>query len=107
MLMTSTPRPVIAARFHRGLAAAIVRMVERVTRDAPDTGIGTVALSGGVFQNRVLLEQVQTRLQTMGFGVLTHRQLPAGDGGLALGQAVIAAAQLHETGQSEESRSCA
>ena len=106
-LMTSTPRPVIAARFHRGLAAAIVRMVERVTRDAPDTGIGTVALSGGVFQNRVLLEQVQTRLQTMGFGVLTHRQLPAGDGGLALGQAVIAAAQLHETGQSEESRSCA
>jgi hydrogenase maturation protein HypF len=80
----------IAARFHAGLANAIAEACQRV-RTA--WGLNTVALSGGVFQNRVLLEQVVTRLERSGFTVLEHRRLPANDGGLALGQAAIAAAR--------------
>jgi hydrogenase maturation protein HypF len=107
-LVLSTPLPVMAARFHRGLAAAVVRMVERVAGGAADTArVGTVALSGGVFQNRILLEQVQIRLERAGFRVLTHRLLPAGDGGLALGQAVIAAARLRAAGVRDASGPCA
>ena len=52
-----------------------------------------VALSGGVFQNRVLLEEVVARLESGGRHVLCPRQVPANDGGLALGQAVVAAAR--------------
>jgi len=50
-------------------------------------------LSGGVFQNRILLEQVAGRLGAAGLRVLSHRQVPANDGGLSLGQAVVAAAR--------------
>lgn len=94
-LILGTPVPVIAARFHKGLAIVIARMVEKLSRHAGDEEpIMTVALSGGVFQNRVLFEQVVMRLEERGFRVLTHRQVPANDGGLALGQAIIAAAQV-------------
>ena len=55
--------------------------------------VSTVALSGGVLQNRVLLEQLVGRLEALGLRVLAHAQVPANDGGLALGQAVIAAAR--------------
>jgi hydrogenase maturation protein HypF len=57
-------------------------------------GCGTVALSGGVFQNRLVLEGMLRRLAGEGFTVLAQRQLPANDGGIALGQAVIASAAL-------------
>jgi hydrogenase maturation protein HypF len=82
-------RPVIAARFHHGVA----RLIEdgcRVARDR--TGLGTVALSGGVFQNQLLLAQTVRRLEAGGFEVLTHAQVPCNDGGISLGQAVIAGA---------------
>lgn len=93
-VVLGTPVPVIAARFHKGLAAVIVRMIEKLSQyESGDDPVTTVALSGGVFQNRVLFEQVKTRLDSMGFQVLTHRLVPCNDGGLALGQAVIAAAQ--------------
>jgi hydrogenase maturation protein HypF len=87
-IVADTPVPVIAARFHAGLAIAIARMVAalRVT--------GRVALSGGVFQNRLLLEQVMRHLTAQGLEVLTHRSVPANDGGLALGQAAVAAARM-------------
>ena len=62
--------------------------------DAAGARFGTVALSGGCFQNRVLFEDVLRRLEAEGFAVLTHAQVPANDGGLALGQAAIAAAHL-------------
>jgi hydrogenase maturation protein HypF len=80
----------IAARFHHGVA----RLIEdgcTVIRDRE--GLSTVALSGGVFQNLLLLSETVARLEGRGFRVLTHRQVPGNDGGISLGQAVIAAAQ--------------
>lgn len=93
-LILGAPVGVISARFHKGLAIIIARMADKLSRhESPDESIKTVALSGGVFQNRLLLEQVVTRLQAQGFTVLTHSSVPANDGGLALGQAVVAAAR--------------
>jgi hydrogenase maturation protein HypF len=93
-LIADTPVPVIAARFHKGLAAVIVRMVDKLRQRDTDTApVTTVALSGGVLQNRVLLEQLISRLEALDLRVLTHAQVPANDGGLALGQGVIAAAR--------------
>jgi len=93
-LILGTPPPVIAARFHKGLAIAIARMVEKLGRcEGGKDSVRVVALSGGVFQNRVLLEQVSARVRAAGFHVLAHRQVPTNDGGLALGQAAVAAAR--------------
>lgn len=58
------------------------------------TGLKTVALSGGVFQNRLLLEQLVSRLEEMAFQVYTNRRVPPNDGGISLGQAAVAAARL-------------
>ena len=93
-LQRTVPLPLIAARFHKGLAIGLVDTVLALGRQYPAarTG-GTVALSGGVFQNRALLEQVATRLGQRGYRVITHHQTPFNDGGLALGQAVVAAAR--------------
>jgi hydrogenase maturation protein HypF len=90
-IASGTPAEVMALRFHTGLAQGITDIVKALRVKAP------VALSGGVFQNRLLLEQVMDRLQATGHKVLTHRTVPANDGGLALGQAVIAAAQMLES----------
>jgi hydrogenase maturation protein HypF len=57
---------------------------------ANETGITQVALSGGVFQNRLLLRRAVDLLESSGFQVFTHRQVPCNDGGISLGQAVIA-----------------
>jgi len=93
-LAASTPCEVMAGRFHRGLAQAIVRMVLRLSRPEGKTPLtDTIVLSGGVFQNTLLLDQVWTRLQAEGYRVLTHAETPANDGGIALGQALIAAAK--------------
>jgi hydrogenase maturation protein HypF len=78
----------IAARFHAGLADAVARLAIQL---ALDRAIGTVALSGGVFQNKILLEGIADRLRRGGLRVLCHRQVPANDGGISLGQAAIAA----------------
>ena len=80
---------IISERFHKGLAVAISRMARKLSRQQQ---IETVALSGGVFQNATLFTLVEQLLQREGLRVLTHRRVPANDGGLALGQAVIAAA---------------
>ncbi len=93
-LQQQIPQQVIAAKFHKGLANAIVEMVKYLSQE---NLISQVALTGGVFQNSILLQQVTKRLETLGIKVLTHSLVPANDGGLSLGQAVIAAAQLiHE-----------
>jgi hydrogenase maturation protein HypF len=82
--------PVIAARFHNGVAAAITTVCARL-RD--QTGVGVVALSGGVFQNLLLTDRVVAALTGAGFGVLVHSRVPCNDGGISLGQAVVAAAR--------------
>jgi hydrogenase maturation protein HypF len=81
----------IAAHFHDGLAAALAAMAGELHARMP-ARFGAIALSGGVFQNRVLLERLLARLAASGLPVLTHRHVPCHDGGLALGQAVVAAA---------------
>ncbi|MGI8333091.1 carbamoyltransferase HypF [Actinomadura scrupuli] len=86
-LRAAVPVPVIAARFHHGVAALILGACTRV-RTA--SGLRTVALSGGVFQNRLLLERTVPALERRGFRVLTHRRVPPNDGGISLGQAAIA-----------------
>jgi hydrogenase maturation protein HypF len=85
-----TAAPVVAARFHNGVAALIedgcVLLRER-------TGLGTVALSGGVFQNLILAHRVTARLEARGFRVLAHSRVPCNDGGISLGQAAVAGAR--------------
>jgi hydrogenase maturation protein HypF len=95
-LLLGTPPGIIAARFHRGLARAIAAMTEKLAgRDEDGTArFDTVALTGGCFHNQVLLAEVLRLLAQRQFDVLTHAAVPAGDGGLALGQAAIAAARL-------------
>jgi hydrogenase maturation protein HypF len=88
-LLTGTAPRVLAARFHNSLAAVVVEVCSEL-REAH--GLGTVALSGGVFQNSLLLAGCVGGLEAEGFTVLTHRQVPANDGGISLGQAAIAAA---------------
>ena len=77
----------ISARFHNTVAHMAVEMCQLI---ADETGITQVVLSGGVFQNRLLLRRVVGLLQGSGFQVFAHRQVPCNDGGISLGQAVIA-----------------
>jgi hydrogenase maturation protein HypF len=86
---SGVPTPLISARFHNGLAQLVLEMCERLRRER---GLREVALSGGVFQNVTLLKKTVERLHGADFTVYTHHLVPPNDGGLALGQAVIAAA---------------
>jgi hydrogenase maturation protein HypF len=86
-LYQDVSRATIAARFHNTIARMICQMCQLI---AKGTGINQVALSGGVFQNRLLLRKVVPLLESAGFSVLTHKQVPCNDGGISLGQAVIA-----------------
>jgi hydrogenase maturation protein HypF len=81
----------ISRRFHNGLVEGFARLAERV-RD--QSGLNRVCLSGGSFQNVYLSERLEVRLRTAGFEVFTHSEVPAGDGGLSLGQAMVAARRM-------------
>lgn len=97
-LKTGVPRATIAARFHAGLADALTRAAARVASDAQTQRI---VLSGGVMQNRFLHQTLCEKLRVQGLSVLRHTNLPANDGGVALGQACIAAltdAARHQSG---------
>ena len=83
----------LALHFHRRLAGMIVSACEKAREE---TGINTVALSGGVYQNKLLLDYSVTMLEKRGFHVLRHHLLPPNDGGISLGQAVAAMRSLQK-----------
>ncbi|PBC70848.1 hydrogenase maturation protein HypF [Streptomyces sp. TLI_235] len=86
-LAAGVPAGVVARRFH----AAVAALVERLCVAARErTGLGTAALTGGVFGNALLTADCLHRLRSAGFTVLRHRLVPPNDGGLALGQVVVA-----------------
>ncbi len=82
---------IIATKFHYGLAKIIVNTAQKLCQK---NDINQVVLTGGVFQNTILLERVKIGLENLGINTITHSLIPANDGGLSLGQAVIAAAKL-------------
>jgi hydrogenase maturation protein HypF len=81
----------ISTRFHNGLAEAVLEICVKIKSE---TGLNEVALSGGVWQNITLLGRTLSLLKKDGFRVYLHREVPPNDGGLSLGQAVIAAARM-------------
>jgi hydrogenase maturation protein HypF len=92
-VLAGVPVGTVAARFHRGLARGLVALVEHARAG---TGLDTVALSGGVLQNTVLLGLLADQLGARGCTVLTHSRVPPNDAGISLGQAVVAAARDRE-----------
>ena len=98
-LQSQVPIPAIAARFHQGFARTIASLVKTLAYQplpdfySPQPQFNTVALSGGCFQNKILLEEVTRRIEEIGFRCLSQAKVPSNDGGVSLGQAAIAAAQ--------------
>jgi hydrogenase maturation protein HypF len=89
-LLAGTPDATIAACFHQTVADLVVALAGQIRTER---GLDTVALSGGVFQNMIVLNSAVAQLGALGFRVLTHRRVPANDGGISLGQAAVAAAR--------------
>ena len=87
------PGSQIASRFHRSIAELFVAISSEARER---TGLNCVALSGGVFQNRLLLETLMKRLDAMDFQVYINRRVPPNDGGISLGQLAVAAARLQK-----------
>jgi hydrogenase maturation protein HypF len=90
-LAAGTSAAVVSARFHSGLAGATAAAISQL---AQRRGVGTAVLSGGAFQNRLLIERTAAALRRAGLRVLIPRQLPPNDGGIAYGQAAVAAARI-------------
>jgi hydrogenase maturation protein HypF len=90
-LQQGRPLAEIAGCFHASIAALLEAACLRAREQ---TGLNSVALSGGVFQNRLLLEQLVARLEQHTFQVYINRRVPPNDGGLSFGQAAVAAARL-------------
>jgi hydrogenase maturation protein HypF len=90
-LLDGSPAPEVSAKFHLGVARLIATVAHRV-RD--ERRLNRVALSGGVFQNMLLLESTRRILKQDGFEVFTHGRVPPNDGGISLGQATIANARI-------------
>jgi len=84
----NVPIETISRRFHNGLVQAFARLAQLLRQT---TGLNHVCFSGGTFHNVYLSEKLENRLRSLGFEVFTHHEVPAGDGGLSLGQAVVAA----------------
>jgi hydrogenase maturation protein HypF len=78
----------ISTRFHNTMAEVMVHQVRKISHDS---GIRTVVFSGGTFQNRFLSARVESALEDDHFRVLVPMQIPSNDGGIALGQLVVAA----------------
>jgi hydrogenase maturation protein HypF len=92
-LRDGAARETIAARFHNALAGATARAV---TRECEGVGVDVAVLSGGVFQNRLLIERTANLLREASLRVLIPQRLPPNDGGISYGQAAIAAASQRD-----------
>jgi len=90
-LRSGISQGVISARFHNGLALMCLNACQAIQKEI---GIKTVALSGGVWQNTTLLKKTSVLLESGGFKVIRHHQVPTNDGGIALGQIMVASATL-------------
>lgn len=88
-VLRGLPAFIISAKFHNTIIEGFALLCRALRKE---NRINQVVLSGGCFQNRLLLEGLQNHLTTNGFEVFCHRQVPTNDGGIALGQAMIAAA---------------
>lgn len=86
------PVDTISRRFHNGLVEALASLAARLRESS---ALNRVCLSGGTFQNELLLRGLSDSLQKSGFEVFTHSQVPAGDGGISFGQAAVAAQLVH------------
>jgi hydrogenase maturation protein HypF len=93
-LEAGTSVAAVAARFHNGLAEATAEACARI---AARRALDLVVLSGGVFQNRLLLERTEDALRRQGLRVLCPKHLPPNDGGISYGQAAVAAARLWDS----------
>ena len=90
-LLRGVAPPVISGRFHATLVGLFSDLCDHLRRES---GLKRVVLSGGVFQNAILLQGLVQALERRGFDVFSHSLVPTNDGGISLGQAVIAAASL-------------
>ncbi|MEP6912040.1 MAG: carbamoyltransferase HypF [bacterium] len=90
-LLDHIPPSVVSARFHCGVARLIAAMAVKIREERK---LNRVALSGGVFQNLLLLQQTSQMLRAAGFQVFTHSRVPTNDGGISLGQAAVANARI-------------
>jgi hydrogenase maturation protein HypF len=87
-LNCGVPAGIVSRRFHEGFVDVLARVVKLIHAK---TGLQNICLSGGSFQNVFLLEHLKRRLEAEGLNVFTHSEVPCGDGGLSLGQALVAA----------------
>jgi hydrogenase maturation protein HypF len=90
-LLSGTDVARMASRFHNAVARMVAEICAQLSRER---GVRKVALSGGVWQNHLLLSQTVQLLEAQGLGVLLHNKVPSNDGGIALGQAAVAAYRL-------------
>ena len=87
-LKCGVPAGIVSRRFHEGFVDVLARTAKLIYGE---TGLDNICLSGGSFQNVFLLEHLKRRLEAEGLKVFTHSEVPCGDGGLSLGQALVAA----------------
>lgn len=90
-LLNEIPIGLISRRFHNGLAKALANLADLLRKRI---GLARICLSGGTFHNVYLSEHLETQLRLAGFEVYAQHEVPAGDGGLSLGQAMVAGAML-------------
>ena len=92
-LESGAPAGIVSRRFHEGFVDVLARAAKLIHAK---TGVNNICLSGGSFQNVFLLENLKRRLEADGLNVFTHSEVPCGDGGLSLGQALVAAHRVEE-----------